>query len=155
MQRSLAQKTPRTHTMTDGNGVDPEYLFDLRGLFALSEAGDNLSSSVTGAAAEGRVLTASRIHSEFAKMMPDEASEKIKKINIPQKRVTIKYDKQAALLASGTGSNLSSRDELEWIAAAIADLHGYTIVTDEISLPFYKKINGVTAITLQQFETQE
>jgi hypothetical protein len=141
--------------MTEGDGIDAEYLLDSRGLFALSNSGGNLFAVVEAAIKDGRVVTVARIHSDFIGRMPSDKVKKIKECNIEKKKVTLKYDQHAAVLAGNSNSNLSSQDEMEWIAAAFADLHGLCIITDEKSRGFYERIDGIDVMTLQEFGARE
>jgi hypothetical protein len=130
------------------------FVFDLQACRMWAEASGNEAQVVLSDLQSGEVLIFNRVWNEFTKVYSDQAAG-VDAGAFSRPRVTEEHRMSAAALAEKSNATFGRRGPydqcIEWCIAGLACCGPYTIVTDARRKALYKKVNGLTVITFDEY----
>jgi hypothetical protein len=133
---------------------DDSYTFDVRGLLAWSESSSNEFSFTHADVASGKVRIFSPAYNEFCAAYDEEAAV-LKKLEIKREHLTEEHRQSVIAVTENAKATFGWKGPydkaVEWQIAGIACCESLTVVTDERGKRLYSKIDGIQAITFDEF----
>lgn len=131
----------------------PPYVFDVRALFAWSQATGNVLGIVLAGVMTGTIMVYGRVWKEFCDVYSDEA-ETLAAHEFDRCRVTKEHRLAASALVAKADDSFAPKgpydDGVELCVAGIASCSGGTIITDERRKPSYQAIDGLSVLTFEE-----
>ncbi|MGY3495914.1 hypothetical protein [Bradyrhizobium sp. USDA 4502] len=130
------------------------YTFDVRGLRALSQSSENEFAAALEDIATGEARLFSCAYNEFAKVYDDEA-EVFKGTKLKREPLSEEHRESIIAIAESAQATFGFRGPydkaIEWQIAGVACCDGDIIVTDAKGKLKYLQIDGVQAVTFDEF----
>lgn len=130
------------------------YTFDVRGLLAWSRASANEFAIPEADIENGTVRIFSvawnEMHSAY-----DEDAAAFSKLKIPREHLTEEHRESIIAIADEAKATFGWKGAydkaVEWQIAGVASCEDLTVITDERGKKKYEKIDGITAITFEEY----
>lgn len=131
-----------------------EYIFDVRGMLLWSQATGNEFAVAKTDVESGAVCLFSIVFNEFAKVYDDKAVI-FKGLKVKKKSFSPEHREATVAIAEKAQATFGFKGPydkaIEWQVAGIACCENYTVVTDAKGKVLYSKIDGIEAITFDEF----
>ncbi|WP_424630422.1 hypothetical protein [Bradyrhizobium sp. SYSU BS000235] len=130
------------------------YTFDVRGLLAWSKSSGNQFAVAKADIDSGSMRVFSCAYNEFCKVYDDEAKN-LKGIKFKKESLTEEHRESILAVAESAQATFGLKGPydkaVEWQIAGAASCEGLIVVTDERGKTRYSKIDGIVAITFDEF----
>lgn len=130
------------------------YTIDVRGLLAWSKSSGNQFAVAKADVDSGDLRIFSFAYNEFCKVYDDEA-EAFAGVKFKKEALTEEQRESVIAIAESAQATFGFKGPydkaIEWQVAGVACCDGLVIVTDEKGKSLYAKIDGIEAITFDEF----
>jgi hypothetical protein len=133
---------------------EPSHTLDVQGLLAFSKASGNEFASVKADLESGRLAVYNSAWKEFCEAYPDESSV-LASISFEKKKVLPEHRLASAAIAERGQSTFGWSGPydraIEWRVAGVASYEKLVVVTDARRKKTYEDMDGITAMTFDEY----
>jgi hypothetical protein len=140
---------------TDGSAT---HTLDIQGLVAWSRASGNEFASIKADVESGKIQIFNTVWNEFCEVYPDEAVT-LNGVIIERAKVQPQHRLASTAIAERAKATFGWKGPydhaIEWRVAGIASCEKLVIVTDARRKKMYTGLDGITAVTYEEFVSDE